>query len=550
MADTRAQEVCRRWSTLKAERAPQEVHWQEIAELVRPMRADFTIQRTPGMRRGLQVFDGTPGMAAENLASGLWSMVTNSANEWFRMRHADDDVQRDTEVQQWLDVVTRIMRDSFARGGGWFYGEVLACYYDLVVFGTAPFWVAESQSDPGRLHFSNRALVECVIAQNDEERVDTVVRRFQWTARQAVERWGEKAGKAALKAMEADKPDTPLHYLHAVEPNPDRKPGRMDARGKSWRSLHVSESGHEVVQEGGYDEFPYCVPRWSTATRGLYGDSPAMLALPDTKTLQAQEKTNLIAAQKAADPPLLAADENALRTIRVTPAGITYGAVDAQGRALVQPLLSGAKFNLTLEMAEQKRNAIRAAFYGSLLTMIATPGATATEVLARQEEQLRLMGPHLGRLQAEFHDPLIHRVFSLLWRAGAFPPPPPVLMQAPDLKVEYVSPLARAQKSSEGAAIMRTLEPVMQMAAVRPDVLDNFDFDEVTRGLGDALGLPARMLRDPRQVAQDRQARQQAQQQMQQAQMAAGAAQPLAHTAKGIRDLMQANQIAEQGAQA
>lgn len=543
MAEERAKDVCRRWDALKAARGNVEQRFQEIAEIMRPMRADFTLTRLAGERRGLQIFDGTPGVAAENLASGLWSMVTNSANEWFRLSHPDDAMARQADVKLWLDACTRIMRDAFAAGGQRFYGEVLALDLDLVTFGTGLFWSAEAQ-EPGRLHFSTRALAECVIDQDDEERVDTVIRRFDWTARQAYARWGERAGEPVLKAIGAQKLDQMFCFFHAVEPNPDRDPRRRDARGKAWRSLHVAEAGMQVVQEGGYEEFPYQVPRWSTASRGLYGDSPAMLALADSKTLQAQEKTQMVAAQKAADPPLLVADENALRSVRVTPGGITYGAVDQNGRPLVQPLQTGARFNLTLEMAEQKRDAIRTAFYGALLTMIANPGATATEVLARQEEQLRLMGPHLGRLQSEFHDPLIRRVFGMLWRAGAFPPPPAALMEAPELSVEYVSPLARAQKSSEGAAVMRTLEPVMQLAQARPEVLDNFDMDEVSRGLGDAFGLPARMLRDPRQVAEMRAQQQQQAEAMRQAQMVAGAAKPMADAARGAKDLVSAEAMA------
>jgi len=275
-----------------------------------------------------------------------------------------------------------------------------------------------------------------------------------------------------------------------------------------------------VCQAGGYDEFPFMVPRWSTASRSVYGDSPAMLALPDSKTLQAMEKTQMVAAQKAADPPLLAADENALRTIRVTPGGVTYGAVDQDGRPLVRPLVSGASFNLTLEMAEQKRTAVRTAFYGALLTMIAQPGQTATEVLARQEEQLRLMGPHLGRIQSEFLDPLIGRVFNILWRADRLPPLPPSLMMNPVVQAEYVSPLARAQKSSEARAILQTVGAVLPMVEVDPDVRRHFDWGMVAREVAAGFGTPAKLLRDPRVVAEeierDRQAAaQQAQQQQQ-----------------------------------
>src|SRR5690606_8774321 len=118
--------------------------------------------------------------------------------------------------------------------------------------------------------------------------------------------------------------------------------------------------------------------------------SPAMLALPDIKMLNAMAKTTIVAAQKAADPPILAPDEAAVRGIRTTPGGIIYGGIDDNGRVRYQPLTTGANIGLTLEMAEQRRQAIREAFHWSLLLLVAQPNQTATEVLARQEEKLRL----------------------------------------------------------------------------------------------------------------------------------------------------------------
>ncbi|MCC6717412.1 MAG: head-tail connector protein [Acetobacteraceae bacterium] len=544
MSDDLARDVIRRHDRMRGDRSLMEPLWQEIAELVKPMRADFTVTRTPGQRRGLRVFDGTPGYAAENLAAGLWGMVTNSANEWFSLKHPDEALNRQGEVKQWTDATGAAMREAFSAGGQRFYAAALELYADLVAFGTGIFYVDEGRQ-PGRLFFSNRPLRECCIAQDDEERVDTVYRRFEWTAHQAYSRWGEGAGKSVLKALRDDQPDACFWFLHAVEPNERVDPRRRDARGKAFRSVHVAESDMEVLQAGGYDEFPYMVPRWSTSTGGLYGDSPAMLALPDIKTLQAQEKTTLVAAQKAADPPLLAPDENALRSVRVTPGGITYGAVDANGRPLVVPLQSGGNFSLTLEMAEQKRQAIRVAFYATLLNMQAVPNETATAVLARQEEQLRLMGPHLGRLQAEFHDPLISRVFGLMWRGQAFGQPPDVLRQAPQIAVEYVSPLAKAQKSSEAASIMRTMEAVGPLMQVDPSIIGNFDLDEVARGIADGFAMPARMLRDPEAVKRQREAQQQQAEQAAQMQALAASAQPMAQASRGVRDLAEASRVAE-----
>jgi hypothetical protein len=172
--------------------------------------------------------------------------------------------------------------------------------------------------------------------------------------------------------------------------------------------------------------------------------------------------------------------------------------------------------------------------------MVQQPNASATEVLARQEEKFRLMGPHLGRIQSEFLDPLIDRVFSILLRGGAFPPPPLALVLNPELKVEHVSPLARAQKASEGQAIALTLATVKPLAEADPGVMENFDLDAVTRTVAETYGLPPRLLRDANDVAYRRQKKQQALAMAQAAELARPAA-------RALRDVVQANEAYRAG---
>jgi hypothetical protein len=486
---------------LKAERASLEATWQEIAELVRPARADFLLplNREPN-RRLRTVFDSSPALAADNLAAGLWGMITNSANTWFELRHPVAAINDLPEVRLWLDASTRALRDTFSGNGQTFYARVLELYQDLVAFGTAVFYVEDAAPDGG-INFSCRHLGECLIAENDLGEVDTLYRRFVFTARQAHRRWGEAAGERVMRALARNRPEERFEFLHAVFPNDDREPQRLDAKGMRWRSLTVAIDDKTLVADGGYHEFPFMVPRWSTAARQVYGDSPAQLALADVRMLNVMGKVTVGAAEKTLDPPLLAADERGLRGVRTSPGAIIYGGIDAEGRARYQPLQTDARIDLGLELANQRRAAIKEAFYFSLLMMVENPNATATEVLAREQEKLRLMGPHLGRIESEFLNPCIDRVFAVMMRAGKLPAPPPAILEAPGLKVEYVSPLARAQRAAEGEAIVRTLQAMNPLMLTAPTVIDNFDTDAVMRALADAYGMPIRALRDPAAVA-------------------------------------------------
>lgn len=509
MADFQPETLVKRQEALAADRAVWESHWQEIAELTRPMRAEFTGSTSPGSKRTSKIYDGTAGMAADNLASGLWGMATNGGTEWFQLRHELDALNAAGDVARWLDDCTQRMRAALNADGQQFYGQADEFIADLVSFGTAVFY-SEERPQLGRMRYQCRHLAECFIAENEAEVVDTLYRRFQWTARQAALKWPDSVSAETKRAAEKE-PERKFWYLHAVLPRDDFDPRRtLSPQGKRWASYYVEiEGGRRLLGEGGYHEFPYQVARWSKASRGLYGDSPAMLALPDIKMVNAMSKATIIGAQKRVDPALLAPDEGVIRGIRTAPGQIVYGGVDQQGRQLVHPLQTGADVNLGLELEDQRRTAIREAFFYSLMMMAGPPYRTATEVLIQQEEKMRVMGPQLARLQTEFLDPFIGRLFAVMFRANAFAPPPPVLAQYPTLSAEYVSPLARAQKAQRGAATVRALQAVQPIAALDPSAMDVIDVDATVRDLADAFGMPAKNLRDPKAVAQVRAQRQQ-----------------------------------------
>jgi len=153
-------------------------------------------------------------------------------------------------------------------------------------------------------------------------------------------------------------------------------------------------------------------------------------------------------------------------------------------------------------MEEQRRNAIRQAFYVDQLLLGQGANMTATEVLQRNEEKMRLLGPVLGRLQAELLQPLISRSFALLLRAGLLPPAPEEL-QGQEVDIEYVSPLAKAQKLTDLQAMLRGFEILVQVSEVAP-VTDYLDGDKMVQYLVETAGLPARVIRSGGEVEEIR----------------------------------------------
>ena len=440
-------------------------------------------------------------------------------------------------MQLWLEDTARRMYDTFNETN--FNTEVHEMYLDLCSIGTGALFVEEGNKgyDIDGIHFNCLHIAEYYIQENINGKVDTLYRKYKLTARQAVQEFGEKnVGEKILTATK-EKPDQKFNFIHAVEPTEDYK----RATGKSstklpYHSCHVCEEDKMVVRTGGYNEFPYLVPRWSKATGEIFGRSPSYNALPDIKTLNKAVEIGLKAWAKAIDPPLLVQDDGVIGRVRTTPAGITV----VRNDGAVKPLQIGSNWQITDLKENQLRTAIRQAFYSDQLQLQEGPQMTATEVQVRYELMQRLLGPTLGRFQSEFLNPLIERVFGIMYRAGALLPEPSVV-RGSKIDVEYVGPLARSQRMEEAVAIERLYQLAMNIAQVDPAIMDNIDHDEAVRLRGKLLGVPKTVLRGKDQVNEMRNARAEQQQMAQMAQQQQAQAQAMKTQAEASKTMSDPN---------
>ncbi len=189
----------------------------------------------------------------------------------------------------------------------------------------------------------------------------------------------------------------------------------------------------------------------------------------------------------------------------------------------IKPLITGARVEFGQVMLEKLETKVRRALMADLFDKVLNdPTMTATQVHAIMGMIRQRMGPRFGRLQAEWLQPLIDRCYGLALRAGVLGVPPPSLLQR-NYSIKYESPLARAQKLDDVAAMDRYEQTLGAEAAVKPDVIDNYDWDKAARHRAQLLGVPGDLVPSVKAVKAQRDAREQAQAaaQQQQIQMAA-----------------------------
>ena len=510
-----------RFSSLENARSTWESHWQEIADFVVPRKADVTKVRSSGDKRTELIFDGTAIHAAELMSASLHGMLTNASTKWFSLRFQDRFLDGDDTAKEWLEGVEDVMYQAFNRSN--FQEQIHELYHDLITFGTGVMFV--ESDDTFQLKFSTRHISECYLSEDENGRVDTVYRKFRMPARAAVARFGEAAVPQRVSKSLQKNPYEEITLLHAVFKRDERDVTRIDSLNKPFASVYLDPDEKKILSESGFDEFPYTAPRFLKASFEIgYGRSPAMTALPDIKMLNKMSEVTIRAAQKQVDPPLLVPDDGFILPIRTVPGGLNFYRSGSRDR--IEPLNIGANNPLGLNMEEQRRKAIQSAFYVDQLILGQGPQMTATEVVQRTEEKMRLLGPVLGRLQAELLQPLISRCYNILARQEAFEVAPE-FMQDIDIEIEYVSPLAKAQRSGDVQSALRLIELMQPLVGVDPSIIDYLDSDGLTKHMVKALSVPATAIRGDEEVAEIRQRRaalQQQQAELMQAQQAAEAA--------------------------
>lgn len=574
MAETRRQRCNKTMAALISERASHLAHWKQIGEALCPWRLQFTTTDTNrGERRNYKIIDETGTYAARTMEAGMMGGMTSPARPWFKVSTHDPALAEVEAVKEWLHVVGQRLSDIFLRSN--LYNALPIVYGDIGTFGTAAMIVEEDFNDAIRCY--TYPIGTYALATNDRMNVDVFFREFRLTVRQLVQKFGQRDNSGKIiwdnfspqikNYYELNQHDIWIDVCHVIQPNPDYNP--VAFASKKYESVYYerntigqTESANDdgvYLRESGYDYFPVLAPRWQVRGEDVYGTvCPGMIALGGINQLQLGEKRIMQAVEKMINPPMVAPPSMIGKRMSILPGDTTF-AEEREGMKGIRPVHE-VRFDIQpMEMKqEQVRQRIRKAFYEDLFLMFANMernDITATEINARREEKLLVLGPVLEQLNQDLLDPLIDITFDIMVKQRLIPMPPPEL-QGAELKVEYISIMHQAQKTAGLAGIERLASFAAQTAQFDPTVIDRIDTDQMIEEYATVTGVAPRIIRSDDAVAQIRDSRAKAQQAAQQAEAlksGAGAAKDLSQTnldgnsaLKAMLDMSHAGQMTPQ----
>ena len=359
------------------------------------------------------LFDATAADAVDNLAASMYSLLTPPESLWINL-------VRESDLSPDAENATAMLRAHLNDSN--FYTVIHQCYIDLVVLGTACLFMSENPIG------SDSAFSFTAIPMKDIAILPGAI--FHTTSlpvSEIAERYPNVTLPRDINNMLKDNPQAPVRLVQSL----------IGKDFTAWLDVG-GDIENNVVARGTFETNPYIIFRWSLVSGEIYGRGPVLRALPDIKTANKVVELVLKNATIAVSGIWQADDDGVinLSNINLTPGAIIPKAVGSSG---LTPLSSGADFDVSQIVLRDLRDRIRHALLADRLGLLSEKEMTATEILARNADMVRILGATYGRLLHEFIRPLCERGLQILSRRGLIEQ----ISLHSDAELKYIAPIAQ-----------------------------------------------------------------------------------------------------------
>jgi hypothetical protein len=411
------------------------------------------------------LFDSTAADAAELLAGAMFGMITPPESEWLNL--TDDNPESLAE-----QTAETILRQHLNNSN--FYTTIHQCYLDLAILGTACLLFSENPiGSASAFNFQALPMKDIAVLRDASDKVSAVFYATSMAMRNIAEKYPSWTPPSKMK----DSADAQIRIIQSV----------VETDGKWKMTAWADTDGkfeNNILETGEFKMNPFIVFRWSAATGETYGRSPVMRALPDIKTANKVVELVLKNASISVAGIWQADDDGVinLSNISLIPGAIIPKAVGSAG---LTPLRSGADFDVSQLVLGDLRARIRTALLADKLSSMTDKVMTATEVLARNMDMLRVLGATYGRLLFEMITPIANRGLYILSRRGFISD----VKIGSNVKLRCTSPISKLSGSEQAAQVLNWIEGMTSAG-----MAGRINSDAAFTWLADTLKIPQQLI--------------------------------------------------------
>lgn len=503
-----ATEILKKYRTAKKRKSSFETLYKEALTYVAPHREAFNhdVEVNPGQAKDGKnlVFDSTAIDASQKFTSNLQSSIVPPMRVWSHLKPGPQ-MKDDKNLTDTLDQITKVLFSALANSN--FDTQVSESFQDLCIGTGALLAMKGDRNRP--FNFVNVPLHQLYFEEGPNGIPNTAYRCWQIEAQNIQPTWPDAKLSLELKEIIREKPETLVTIVEATYPaeveivTPQGK-----RRMQGYKYTVIDEKRSTALVEREQRSSPWIIFRWSTLPGEVYGRGPALIALPDIKTINKTKELLLKSASIAIFGMWTGVDDGVAnwQNVKFGPAVIIPVAANEgsiQGPSLA-PLKPPGDVNLAQIVIEDLRTSINNIMFADPLGPIDLPVKTATEVSLRQQDLAKRIGSAFGRLQYELLQPLVNRLLDILDELG--------LVDLGDFRVdgniiaiEHVSPLAQAQGEEEVTSILRYLEVITGLYG--PETLQiAAPVDRFVKEVAPRLNVPPAMVPTPEEFEAAKQA--------------------------------------------
>lgn len=471
--------VLRRLSKMKNVRANWEGMWAKIAKRADPKYIGLT--QNPGARAagdfdlGRQRFDSTILKVVPKWASVVSAITTPKTEKWHTLTTTEKYFNE--KYSSWLDAANETLFSRRYAVKAKFEAANRESLMLLGLYGGAAMSLMRPSGESKGNFYKTWPIKEWYVDVNFQGEVDTFYRVYETSKRRFLQEFDLETLPEESKRLisEADQ-DKKFNVICAVYPNEYYDAEVYRAKYKKWAIVYILEESKEIIEEGGSEVAPVFYQRYDVIPdlNDPYPYSPVMMVLADQSMLNVMARALAEASDRAARPMLLGANEQIINPANIRNGRYIPGAISEQGQPLIMPMQYQGSLPYTLEMINLYKNGINEAYGLDLFqALMQKPNMTATEILQQSQMQGIVMGPVAERRESEFLGPMIELELYQAFLDGELPMMPPELAKAflskeTELKIEYESPVRRAQRSGELQGLLEVINLALQLSEADP----------------------------------------------------------------------------------
>ena len=526
-----------------SERANFESLYESAADFCNPSADNIQSTRSKGQRDDAQRITDIGIKARRMFTAGMMSHLFPQGQNWIRVVTSNRELMKNDNIVRALTATTNKFMRAIEQSN--FYEEMGQCIDHCGYIGTTALYCEPSKQNI--LNFRSHYINQFYFCENYLGQVDTVIREFKLTARQAVQQFGQECPEYIQELSTDPKTSTrEFTFIHIVMPREGADISSLEKTNKKIASIYIELKSKKLVMESGFDEMPYSVARFYKTNYEKYGRSPALEVAATLPMINRMEVSRLRGAERVSNPPWLAPNDNSVRRISNDQGSIIYWNA---GNPLSKPEQLRPADNVVVndQMITKKEQEVLDAFYVPLFNpLMNKQNMTAFESAERLNLSLQFLTPAVNRLNKYFVTPILERAFSIMLREKVFTELEIEDLSDESLEFDLVGKASIASRQIELFGTMTALQQMMQIAQFKPEILDNVNADKTARFIQEVNMVPVDLQLSEDSVAELRGQKAQAAQQAAQQKELMGAADMYSKTAKTPEEGSGAEQLMQQ----